>query len=47
VDAAPAAPAMPAMHHPVTYINSYSLYKCLVKLGITKKKRLMIDIIIL
>jgi hypothetical protein len=27
--------------------NSYSLYKCLVKLGITKEKRLIIDIIAL
>jgi hypothetical protein len=27
--------------------DSYSLYECLVKLGITKKKRLMIDIIII
>jgi hypothetical protein len=28
----------------VVYTNSYSLYECLVKLGITKEKRLMIDI---
>ena len=28
-------------------IDSYSLYKCLVKLGTTKEKRLMIDIIAL
>jgi hypothetical protein len=28
----------------VVYIDSYSLYKCLVKLGTTKEKRLMIDI---
>jgi hypothetical protein len=27
--------------------DSYSLYKCLVKLGITKEKRLIIDIIAL
>jgi hypothetical protein len=27
--------------------DSYSFYKCLVKLGTTKKKRLMIDIIVL
>jgi len=27
--------------------DSYSLYKCLVKLGTTKKKRLIIDIIAL
>jgi len=27
--------------------NSYSLYKCLVKLGTTKKKRLIINIIVL
>ena len=29
----------------VVYIDSYSLYKCLVKLGTTKEKRLMINII--
>jgi hypothetical protein len=29
----------------VVYTDSYSLYKCLVKLGTTKEKRLMIDII--
>jgi len=28
----------------VVYTDSYSLYKCLVKLGTTKEKRLMIDI---
>jgi hypothetical protein len=28
----------------IVYINSYSLYECLVKLGIIKKKRLIIDI---
>jgi hypothetical protein len=28
----------------VVYTDSYSLYKCLVKLGTTKKKRLIIDI---
>jgi hypothetical protein len=28
----------------VVYTNSYSLYKCLVKLGTTKEKRLIIDI---
>jgi hypothetical protein len=28
----------------VVYTDSYSLYKCLVKLGITKEKRLIIDI---
>jgi hypothetical protein len=28
----------------IVYTNSYSLYECLVKLGITKKKRLIIDI---
>ncbi|KAK1994576.1 hypothetical protein LX36DRAFT_660427, partial [Colletotrichum falcatum] len=29
----------------VIYTNLYSLYKCLVKLGTTKEKRLIIDII--
>jgi len=29
----------------VVCTDSYSLYKCLVKLGITKEKRLMINII--
>jgi hypothetical protein len=29
----------------IVYIDSYSLYKCLVKLGTTKKKRLIINII--
>ena len=28
----------------VVYIDSYSLYECLVKLGTTKEKRLMINI---
>jgi hypothetical protein len=28
----------------IVCIDSYSLYKCLVKLGTTKEKRLMIDI---
>jgi hypothetical protein len=31
----------------IVYTNFYSLYECLVKLGITKKKRLMIDIIVI
>ena len=31
----------------VVYTDSYSLYKCLVKLGTIKEKRLMIDIIAL
>ncbi len=31
----------------VVYTNSYSLYKYLVKLGITKEKRLIIDIMAL
>ena len=31
----------------VMCIDSYSLYKCLVKLGSTKEKRLMIDIMAL
>ncbi|CAL3966476.1 unnamed protein product [Diplocarpon coronariae] len=29
----------------IIYTNSYSLYKCLIKLGTIKKKRLIIDII--
>ena len=29
----------------IVYINSFSLYKCIVKLNITKKKRLIINII--
>jgi hypothetical protein len=36
-------PIMPT----IVYTNSYSLYKCLVKLGTTKEKRLIIDIIAL
>ena len=28
----------------IVYTDSYSLYECLVKLGTTKEKRLMIDI---
>ena len=31
----------------IVYTNLYSLYKCLVKLGTIKEKRLMIDIIAL
>jgi len=31
----------------IIYTNLYSLYKCLVKLGTTKEKRLIIDIIAL
>ena len=31
----------------VVYTDSYSLYECLVKLGTTKEKRLMIDIIVI
>ncbi len=31
----------------VVYTNSYSLYECLVKLGTTKEKRLIIDIMAL
>jgi hypothetical protein len=31
----------------IVYTDSYSLYKCLVKLGTTKEKRFMIDIIAL
>jgi hypothetical protein len=31
----------------VVYTDSFSLYECLVKLGTTKEKRLMIDIIAL
>jgi len=31
----------------ILYINSKSLYKCLVKLGITQEKRLIIDVICL
>ena len=29
----------------IVYIDLYLLYKCLVKLGTTREKRLMIDII--
>ncbi|CAL3971085.1 unnamed protein product [Diplocarpon coronariae] len=29
----------------VVYTDSLSLYKCIIKLGTTKKKRLIIDII--
>ena len=36
-------PAIPI----IVYTDSYSLYECLVKLGITKEKRLMIDIMAL
>jgi hypothetical protein len=28
----------------IIYINFYSFYECLVKLGITKEKRFIIDI---
>jgi len=31
----------------IVYTNSYSLYKCLVKLGTIKEKRLIINIIAL
>jgi len=31
----------------IVYTNSYSLYKCLVKLSTIKEKRLIIDIIAL
>jgi len=31
----------------IIYTNLYSLYKCLVKLGTTKEKRLIINIIAL
>jgi hypothetical protein len=31
----------------IMYTNSYSLYKCLVKLGTTKEKRLIINIMAL
>ena len=31
----------------IVYTDSYSLYECLVKLNTTKKKRLMIDIMVL
>src|SRR3978361_918794 len=31
----------------IVYTDSYSLYECLVKLGTTKEKRLMIDIMAL
>ena len=31
----------------IIYTDSYSLYKCLVKLNTTKEKRLMIDIMAL
>jgi hypothetical protein len=37
---------MPAMSI-IIYTDSYSLYKCLNKLGTTKEKRLMINIITL
>lgn len=37
---------MPAMSV-IIYTDSYSLYECLSKLGTTKEKRLMIDIIAL
>ena len=36
-------PAIPI----IVYTDSYSLYECLVKLGTTKEKRLMIDIMAL
>ena len=31
----------------IVYTNSYLLYKCLVKLGTTKEKRLIVDILAL
>ena len=31
----------------IMYTNLFSLYKCLVKLGIIKEKRLIIDIMVL
>jgi hypothetical protein len=31
----------------IVYIDFYSFYECLVKLGITKEKRLIIDIIVI
>jgi hypothetical protein len=31
----------------IVYTDFFSLYECLVKLGITTEKRLMIDIIVL
>jgi hypothetical protein len=31
----------------IVYTDSYSLYECLVKLGIIKKKRLIIDIMVI
>ena len=31
----------------VVYTDSYSLYECLVKLGITNKKRLIVDVLVL
>jgi hypothetical protein len=31
----------------IVYTDSYSLYECLVKLGTTKKKRLIIDVMII
>ena len=31
----------------IIYINSFLLYKCIIKLNITKKKRLIIDIILI
>ncbi len=36
-------PAIPI----IVYTDSYSLYECLVKLGTTKEKRLIIDIMAL
>ena len=31
----------------IVYTDSYSLYKCLVKLGTTREKRLMIDVMVI
>jgi hypothetical protein len=31
----------------IVYTDSYSLYECLVKLGIIKEKRLIIDIMVI
>jgi hypothetical protein len=31
----------------IVYTNSYSLYECLVKLGTTKEKRFIIDIMVI